>query len=147
MSDILANVFTLPVKIACAVIVVILIALYLLSILWVFKDSQARGKNPIVWTIVAIIPIAGLVAYCLMRPELTVLDADEQDMELELLQRQLDNYGNCPHCDYPIEADFVMCPHCQRQLRNMCPTCHRTLRAEWPVCPYCTTQIRKPAGS
>ncbi len=143
MAEIISEFFTLPVQIALAVVAIILIILYLLSILWVCRDSRQRGANVVLWTIISIIPVAGLVAYCLMRPNLTTIDQDEQDMSLELTQRQLDNYGFCPHCDYPIESDYIICPNCHRQLRNMCPTCHRTLRPEWSVCPYCTTTIRE----
>ncbi|WP_230308482.1 double zinc ribbon domain-containing protein, partial [Collinsella aerofaciens] len=55
---------------------------------------------------------------------------------------------NCPHqcsqskCGAPIEKDFVVCPVCDTQVRNVCPSCHRPLDAHWKVCPYCRTRIQ-----
>ena len=144
MSDILSQIFTLPVQIALTVVLVIVILLYLLSILWVNRDARQRNTSTVLWTIVAIVPVAGLVAYILLRPPLTRTDADELDMELALFQRQLDHYDVCPHCGYPTESDFVVCPNCHKQLRNVCTRCGRTLKPEWSICPYCTTPVNRP---
>lgn len=143
MSDILSQMFTLPVQIALAVCIIIIIMLYLIAIVWVAHDARGRDTSTVLWTIVAIIPVAGLVAYCLLRPPLTKLDQDEQDMELDLLQRQLDAYGECPHCGYPTKDEFVVCPHCGKQLRNVCSRCGKTLEPDWQVCPYCTTPVKR----
>lgn len=142
MSDILNQMLTPAVKVVLAVIAVIIIMLYLLSIVWVSLDARRRRTSALLWTIVAIIPVAGLVAYCLLRPALTTDDQDEQDMSLDLLQRQLEEYGECPHCGGAIKSDFVACPHCRKQLRNVCSRCGRVLEVEWDICPYCTTPIR-----
>lgn len=144
MSEILSQIFTLPVQIFLALTLIIIILLWLLSILWVNRDARQRDTSSLLWTIVAIIPVAGLVAYCLLRPPLTRADADELEMETNLLRRQLDQYDTCPHCGYPTESDFVICPSCRKQLRNVCSRCGRTLKPEWSVCPYCTTQVNRP---
>ena len=143
MSDILSQIFTLPVQIFLALTLIIIILLWLLSILWVNRDARQRDTSPMLWTIVAIIPVAGLVAYCLLRPPLTRTDSEELEMEMSLLQRQLDQYDTCPHCGYPTESDFVVCPSCRKQLRNVCSRCGRTLKPEWAVCPYCTTPVNR----
>ncbi len=143
MSEILSQVFTLPVQVALIVIAVVVILLYLITILWVNRDAQDRDTPALLWTVIAIIPVAGVVAYCLLRPPLNRLDQDEQDMQLDLLQRQLDDYGNCPHCDYPTQDDFVVCPRCGQQLRNVCSRCGKTLHPDWKVCPYCTTPVKR----
>ena len=141
MSEILTQMFSLPVQIALAVVTIVVIMLYLLSIVWVARDARERDAPAVMWTIIAIIPVAGLVAYCLLRPPLSVLDRDEQDMQLDLLQRQLDEYMDCPHCGYPMQKDFVVCPHCHHQLRNRCTRCGRTLEPDWTMCPYCTQPV------
>lgn len=141
MSEILTQMFSLPVQIALAVVTIIVIMLYLLCIVWVFRDARERNAPAFMWAIIAIIPVAGLVAYCLLRPPLTVLDRDEQYMQLDLLQRQLDEYSDCPHCGYPAQKDFVVCPRCHQQLRNRCTRCGRTLDPEWTMCPYCTQPV------
>ncbi len=141
MSEILTQMFSLPVQIALGVMVIIIIMLYLLSIVWVNRDARMRQAPAIMWTIIAIIPVAGLIAYCLLRPSLCALDRDEQDMQLELLQRQLEGYKDCPHCGYPAKKDFVVCPRCHQQLRNRCTRCGRTLEPDWSMCPYCTQAV------
>lgn len=141
MSDILSQLITLPVRIGLGITFVILIILYLLAIVWVNRDAHERDTSPVVWTVIAVIPVAGLVAYCLMRPPLTKRDASEQDMELKLLHNQLKEYGSCPHCGYPTQKDFIICPHCRKQLRNVCSRCGRVLEPEWVACPYCTTPV------
>ena len=141
MSEILTQMFSLPVQIALGTMVIIIIMLYLLSIVWVNRDARMRQAPVIMWTIIAIIPVAGLIAYCLLRPSLSALDRDEQDMQLELLQRQLEEYKDCPHCGYPAKKDFVVCPRCHQQLRNRCTRCGRTLEPDWTMCPYCTQAV------
>ena len=108
MSDILSQLITLPVRIGLGITFVILIILYL------NRDARERDTSPVVWTVIAVIPVAGLVAYCLMRPPMTRRDASEQDMELKLLHNQLKEYGSCPHCGYPTQKDFIICPHCRK---------------------------------
>ena len=135
MSEILTQMFSLPMQIALAVVTIVVIMLYLLCIVWVFRDARERNAPAVMWAIIAIIPVAGLVAYCLLRPPMTVLDRDEQYMQLDLLQRQLDDYSDCPHCGYPSQKDFVVCPCCHHQLRNRCTRCGRTLDPAWTMCP------------
>lgn len=132
---------------AITVVVVIVAILYILSIAYVIKDARNRGAKWQLWGVISLIPLIGFIAYCVGRPALSVEDRDEQDLEIALKRRQLMQFGECPHCGYPIEAEYVMCPHCQNRLKNLCPTCHHALNPEWPVCPYCTTQIHGGAGA
>lgn len=141
MSDILSQMFTTPIQIILSVVVILLILLWLFSIVWVHRDAKRRSTSVWLWTIIAIVPVAGLVAYCLLRPPYTSMDEDEQGMELSLIQRQLEDYGNCPHCGYPIESEFVICPNCRTRLRTRCVRCGHTLKPEWSVCPYCATPV------
>ena len=69
-------------------------------------------------------------------------DREEQELDMALRERQLAQYGTCPQCGAPIEKDFVVCPVCDTQVRNVCPSCHRPLDAHWKVCPYCRTRIQ-----
>ena len=142
MGEIVSQMFAGPLKIIAFLFVLILVILYLVCILWVAKDARTRPTNATVWTIIAIIPIAGIVAYCLLRPDLKSDDRDELDMQLDYLQHELDKYGECPFCGYDIKADFVACPHCQHQLRNLCSRCGKVLEPDWTICPYCTTPVR-----
>ncbi len=145
MSSLLSQILRPEVMTALVVFVVLLLILYILSIVWSVRDAADRGT---VWALglLSIIPIAGIVAYCLVRPPLLQSDKEEQELELALKQRELMKYGECGHCGYPVEADYVLCPHCHQRLKNLCPTCHHALEPSWTICPYCTTQIGSPAS-
>ena len=50
-----------------------------------------------------------------------------------------------PHCEYPIAANYLRCPNCERRLRNPCRKCRKPLDPKWGVCPFCETEVRKRA--
>lgn len=145
MTDILSSIFTLPVLIICILLLIILVGLWVVSIVWVNRDAKAREASAGLWTAVAIVPVAGVIAYCLMRPPLNTADSAEQAMNLELMSRQLSDYGNCPRCGEPVKNDYVACPHCRAQLRNVCGSCGRLLEPGWQICPYCARPITRAA--
>ena len=118
-------------------------ALYLLSVAYVLIDAKRRGIGLFwIWGIIALVPFVGLLAYVVLRPNSYVADREEQELDVALRERQLAQYGTCPNCGEPIEKDFVVCPVCNTQVRNVCPSCHRPLEAHWKVCPYCRTHIQ-----
>ncbi len=129
------------------VFIVIIVGLYILSIIWVVRDATNRGMSPLLWGIIALIPLVGPLAYNMLRNPLLISDQEEQDVELALKRRQLMQYGECGSCGYPVEADYIMCPNCHQRLKNLCPTCHHALDPRWSVCPYCTTTISIPHQS
>ena len=133
MSELLNQLWTPELQAAFTVVVVLLVILYVLSIVWVVRDAYLRGSYWYVWAIVALVPLLGIIAYCLLRPPLLQIDRDEQELEIALKQRELMKYGECANCGYPVEADFVLCPNCHQRLKNLCAT--------WTVCPYCATPV------
>lgn len=143
MSEILNSVLILPVRIILILVLVILVGLWVVSIIWVNKDARTREAPVALWTAISIVPVAGIVAYCLLRPSLNVADSTEQAMSLELMGRQLSDYGNCPRCGEPVKSDYVACPQCRAQLRNVCGNCGRLLEPGWQICPYCAHTITR----
>lgn len=141
MSELLAQLWTPQMQTAFTVVIVLLVILYVLSIVWVVRDAYMRGTVWYVWAIVALVPILGLIAYCLLRPPMLQIDRDEQELEVALKQRQLMKYGECAACGYPVEADYVLCPNCHTQLKNLCGHCEHALEPTWTVCPYCATPV------
>ena len=120
-----------------------IVALYILSVVYVFVDAKRRGIRLFwVWGLVALIPFVGLIAYLVLRPNSYESDREEQELDMALRERELAQYGTCPKCGAPIEKDFIVCPICNTQVRNVCPNCHRPLEANWKVCPYCRTHIQ-----
>lgn len=119
------------------------VALYLLSVVYVFIDAKRRGVQAFwAWVLLALVPFVGLMAYIVMRPASYVADREEQELDMALRERQLAQYGSCPNCGTTIEKDFIVCPVCNTQVRNVCPTCKRPLEAHWKVCPFCRTHIQ-----
>ena len=144
MSDLLSQLWTAELQAALTVIVVLLVILYVLSIIWVARDAYLRGSYWYVWVVVALVPLLGVIAYCLLRPPLLQIDRDEQELEIALKQRELMKYGECANCGYPVQDDYVLCPNCHQRLKNMCRTCHHALDPSWTVCPYCATPVGSP---
>lgn len=138
----MTDMLTSTLGIVLAVCAVFILALYLLSVVWVIRDAKSRGTYTVLWGVVALIPVIGLIAYCVMRPNLYETDRDEQALDVALKQRELLKYGECAQCGYPVESDYVLCPNCHQRLKNLCPTCHHALNPDWDLCPYCTTNIR-----
>ncbi len=141
MSELLAQLWTPQMQTAFTVVIVLLVILYVLSIVWVVRDAYLRGTMWQVWAVVALVPIVGVIAYSLLRPPLLQIDRDEQELEVALKQRQLMKYGECAACGYPVEADYVLCPNCHTQLKNLCGKCGHALEPTWTVCPYCATPV------
>jgi len=123
-------------------VIIVIALLYLLSIIWVIRDSYLRGANPVVWGIVALVPFVGTFAYALLRPPMLLSDRDEQDLDFTLKPCELMKYGECANCGYPVETEYLMCPHCGTQLKNECKKCGHALSPDWKVCPYCCTPLR-----
>ena len=148
MSELLSQLWTPELQAAFTVVVVLLVILYVLSIVWVVRDAYLRGSYWYVWAVVALIPLLGVIAYCLLRPPLLQIDRDEQELEIALKQRELMKYGECANCGYPVEADFVLCPNCATPVAGSPPRARRGARTPQPhqAAPQQTRQAR-PAPS
>lgn len=147
MSELLSQLWTPEMQMLFSVVVVLLVILYVLSIIWVVRDAYLRGMTWYIWAIVALVPVLGVIAYCILRPPMLKIDRDEQNLEVALKQRQLMQYGECANCGYPVEADYVLCPSCHTQLKNLCVRCKRALEPAWTVCPYCATPVQGAGAS
>ena len=141
MQDLIDALFTAEVRMALMAIIIIIGIFYLISIIWVIRDSYLRGANPIIWGLISLIPFVGAFFYSMMRPPMLLSDKDEQSIDLTLKQRQLMNYGECGKCGYPVEREYLMCPRCSTQLKNECQRCGHALNPEWQTCPYCCTSV------
>ncbi|MDR0499719.1 MAG: zinc ribbon domain-containing protein [Coriobacteriales bacterium] len=141
MEEIFNMLFTPEVKTAIMLIIVLFGVLYVISIIWVIRDSYLRGANPVIWGIISLIPFIGAFAYSMMRPPMLLSDKDEQAIDFALKKRELMKYGECAKCGYPVEREYLMCPNCGTQLKNECRSCGHALNPEWRICPFCCTPI------
>lgn len=147
MNELFAQLWSPQMQTAFTLVIVLLVILYVLSIIWVVRDAYLRGTTWYIWAIVALVPIVGVIAYCLLRPPMLQIDKDEQELEVALKQRELMKYGECATCGYPVDSNYVICPNCHTQLKNLCSHCERALEPAWTICPYCATPVGSPQGS
>ena len=141
MNELMAQLWSPQMQTAFTVVIVLLVILYILSIVWVVRDAYLRGTTWYIWAIVALVPVIGVIAYCLLRPPMLQIDKDEQELEVALKQRELMKYGECATCGYPVDSNYVLCPNCHTQLKNLCTHCERALEPAWTICPYCATPV------
>jgi uncharacterized Zn finger protein (UPF0148 family) len=128
--------------------VLFLVLVYFALIYWVYLDARRRLEDPVLIacaTAAAFFPFLGPIVYTILRPPEFLDDVHERDLEIrasELRVRQLIEQS-CPHCEYPIELDYIRCPNCERKLKQPCRSCGKPLDPKWGVCPYCETEVQK----
>ena len=143
MMEYIQQLMTPQVMTVIYLFIAFIVALYVLSVVYVFVDARRRGSQYFwAWGLLSLVPFVGLIAYNVLRPSSYLADREEQELDMALRERQLAQYGTCPRCGSPIEKDFVVCPVCNTQVPNVCPSCHKPLDAHWKVCPYCRTHIQ-----
>ena len=122
------------------------VVLYLALIYWTYADARRRIVDPMLIglaTVVSLFPFVGTLIYLILRPPEYLEDVRERELETQAAEARLHqlDYGLCPHCDYPIERDFVRCPSCLRKLKERCVSCSKPLDRAWTICPYCETEV------
>jgi hypothetical protein len=125
------------------------VLLWLGAAYWVHRDAKRRVDDPLlVWvaTALGLVPVAGPLAYLLLRPPETLADRRSRRLELRALQQSLERHGpHCPVCRTDVEATFLVCPVCTTALKEPCRACKAPLEPLWQVCPYCAAPVRKRA--
>lgn len=129
-------------------LVLFLIVTYVALIYWTYMDAKRRIEDPVLIacaTAASLFPFIGTIVYTILRPPEFREDREERELELraaELRLRQLIEQS-CPHCEYPIERNYLRCPNCERRLRNPCRKCGQALDPKWGTCPYCEAEVRR----
>jgi Double zinc ribbon len=140
------------VTVAIDLLIVFGVLLYLTLIYWTYVDARRRLEDPTLVgfaTAISLIPFVGTLLYVIVRPPETLEDARERELDVETTRLRLHalESGLCPHCDYPVEPDYVRCPSCLRKLKDRCKSCSRPLDKAWTICPYCETEVPARSGS
>lgn len=106
---------------------------------WTYRDANRRGSSGIYWGAVTLFfNVFGWLIYLMLRPPEFIDDTRERELEIKAKQAQLRNsLLNCPACHKPVEKEFLICPHCRKQLKNSCSKCNKPLSLSWTICPYC----------
>jgi len=125
------------------------VVLWFSAVVWTARDIHQRTVEPmaqLVFTLIVLIfNFPGLVVYRVLRPPLTLQEAEEHRLESSALMRELEQSPPCSRCGYPIAADYLACPKCTIQLRLACDQCDRVLDPDWRICPWCVAEIRIPS--
>lgn len=123
------------------------VVLWLSAVVWTARDIHQRTPEPmaqLVFTLIVLIfNFPGLVIYRVLRPPLTLQEAEEHRLESSALLRELEQTPPCPRCGGEIAADYLACPRCALPLRLSCDTCERVLDPDWQICPWCTKAIQQ----
>lgn len=131
------------------------VVLYGSLVYWTYADARRRIVDPMLigcsTAASLFFPFVGTIVYMIVRPPEYLDDVHERELEMQAAEARLHelDHGLCPHCDYPIERDFIRCPSCLRRLKDRCVSCSRPLDRSWTICPYCETEVpgAKPARS
>lgn len=122
---------------------VFITSLWIGMVVWTFRDIRARTRDVLVQLfaalLVTVLNVPGLLLYLLIRPRETLHEAYERALEQEALLQAIEEPLTCAACGEKIEADFVFCPYCHKQLKKVCAACGRLQHLEWTLCPYCGT--------
>ncbi len=138
-------------NLAVSLFLLFLTVLWLALIFWTFADAKRRIADRMLIacaTLASFFPFIGTIVYMIVRPPEYLDDVRERELEMQASEARLYELttGFCPHCDQPVEKDFLRCPSCLRKLKEPCPNCSRPLDAAWRVCPYCEHEVA-PAPS
>jgi hypothetical protein len=127
-------------------LILFLVVIWLAIVYWTYADARRRLVDPMLIgcaTAASLFPFVGTLVYIIVRPPEYLEDARERELEMQAAEARLVQAGAalCPHCDAPVDRDFLRCPNCMRKLKEPCVTCSRPLDPNWRVCPYCETEI------
>ncbi|MQC18710.1 MAG: zinc ribbon domain-containing protein, partial [Chloroflexi bacterium] len=125
-----------------------LLVLWFASILWVYRDIQSRSQDPITQAIgvgiSVVFPLVGLPVYMVVRPQETLQEAYDRQLEQEAILSELHSVTGCPNCRRPVQDDFQFCAFCGTSLKSACSSCGRLLQFSWRVCPTCQQPKPRP---
>jgi hypothetical protein len=128
-------------RIGLTVIAAYMVALWIASIWWTFRDIRSRTTDIFLQIaatlLVATFSFAGLLIYFILRPPKTLAELYEESLEEEAFLQGIHVQTACPVCKQRAEPEFIFCPWCQARLKRLCGRCERPLMLRWKMCPYC----------
>jgi hypothetical protein len=129
----------------------LLVVLWLALIVYTYLDARRRISDPFLVacaTVASFFPFIGTAVYAIVRPPEYLEDAHERELEIkaaELRVRQL-REQSCPHCEFPVEKNYLRCPSCERRLKDPCSTCGKPVDPRWGLCPFCESSLGGGGG-
>jgi RNA polymerase subunit RPABC4/transcription elongation factor Spt4 len=128
-----------PLGIPMLILPIALLVLWILVLIWVYRDAERRGMSGILWLLLVLIGnVIGLLIYAIVRSERPVkLEVGGGGAGLGATS------GKCPGCGNAVAADHAFCPYCGKKLVQApsCPACGKPVEGSWKVCPVCGTGL------
>jgi hypothetical protein len=116
---------------------------------WTWSDIRRRTTNEqqqlLSVALVAAFFVAGWMVYLLMRPQETIEDSRIEQLQYDLMARELTSRPECPRCKRQVSDDYLMCPYCRTELRIPCTQCSKPIALTWAACAYCGEPARRAA--
>lgn len=137
--------------IAGIVLAAYLLIMWLAAVVWTARDIHARTQDIVTQAIcvllVAVFNLPGMLLYFLLRPQETLVERAERELEVDAFLHEVDGEAACPGCQRRVEASFIACPYCRTRLATPCPGCARNVAETWTLCPYCLCEREEPRGA
>jgi RNA polymerase subunit RPABC4/transcription elongation factor Spt4 len=122
-----------------------LVALWLSLIVWTYRDSRRRTRDPLIQILsallVAVLNLPGVLVYLILRPARTLEDEYQHTLEEESLLQALEDLPLCPGCERRVKDDWQVCPSCHTKLKKACHHCSKLMDLPWNICPNCGTPV------
>lgn len=126
--------------------------IWLITAYWAYRDLRTRTANPLLpygaaAAIILFTPIffpLAVILYRIARPPETVAEASERALAEEAMLVEVEKQHHCAACKRPIEADWIICPHCRTRLRRICSSCGRLVEGDWSICAFCGKDFERP---
>ncbi len=116
---------------ALSVVSLTLLIIWILVIVWVYRDAERRRMNGVLWALLVFIGnLVGLLIYLIVRSDNPPESAAKRTSQ------------TCPQCDLPLSPQYVFCPHCGTRLQPVCTGCGKPVEKNWKVCPHCGTTLQ-----
>src|SRR5690349_23191800 len=100
---------------AVELIILFLVVIWLALVYWTYADARRRIVDPVMVgcaTAASLFPFVGTIVYMILRPPEYLEDVRERELEIRAAEARVHQLevSLCPHCDYPVEKDFIRCP-------------------------------------
>lgn len=107
-----------------------LLILWIMVIVWVYRDSERRGMNGVLWALLVLIGnLIGLLIYLIVRSNNLAPSAAPASSR------------HCPECGRPVNETHQFCPYCGKKIEKTCPDCQNPVENDWKVCPHCGCRL------
>ncbi|MCI0513187.1 zinc ribbon domain-containing protein [candidate division KSB1 bacterium] len=120
------NTFHVFSKYILFILPILLLALWVLVMVWVYRDAERRGMSGILWALLVMVGcVIGFLIYLIVRN-----DVNQHGFAIETTKV-------CFQCEKTVPQNYPFCPYCGTQLSSVCPACNKAVAGDWLVCPYC----------